>query len=104
MVKQFLNVFLYKLSILLYRGNQKQHDAKKQRNTKRWKSEWTPLISKLILLFLETKYKSYLLKSEYGTNQLFKYWMDNNFNIFFRLAEENLKMPVWRYNDKRYLN
>ena len=38
---------------------------------------------------------------------LFNYWMNNNFNIYiyiyiyiFELAEDNLKMPIWKYSDK----
>ena len=29
----------------------------------------------------------------------FKYWMENNFNI----AEDNLKIPVWKCKDNCYL-
>ena len=33
----------------------------------------------------------------------FKYWVKSNLNIF-KLGEGNLKMPVWKYNDKYYSN
>ena len=31
---------------------------------------------------------------------LFKYWMKKQFHYMFKLAEYNLEMPVWKYNDK----
>ena len=32
-----------------------------------------------------------------------KYLVKSNVNIFSNLAEENFKMPVWKYNGKCYL-
>ena len=32
-----------------------------------------------------------------------KYLMKRNLNLFLKLADENLKMKVWKYNDKCYL-
>ena len=33
----------------------------------------------------------------------FKYWMKKQMNDIFKLAEENMKIPVWKYEDKCYL-
>ena len=42
-------------------------------------------------------------KNEYGTSQLFQKLDEKQLEYIFKLAEGNLKMPVWKYNDKRYL-
>ena len=44
-----------------------------------------------------------LLKNDYGTNQLFQVLDNMQLGYIFELAEENLKMLVWRYNEKCYL-
>ena len=42
-------------------------------------------------------------RNEYSTSHLFKYLMKSNLKIFFKeLAEESLKMPVWKYNEICY--
>ena len=35
--------------------------------------------------------------------RFFKYWMTSNLNIYFKIAEEHIKIPIWKYNDKCYL-
>ncbi len=33
----------------------------------------------------------------------FKYLIEKQMNDIFKLAEENMKIPVWKYEDKCYL-
>ena len=42
-------------------------------------------------------------RNEYGTKQLFQVLDEKQLEDILKLAEENLKMPVWKYNDKCYL-
>ena len=44
-----------------------------------------------------------MLKSEYGTNQLFQVLDEKQLGDICKLAEEDIKMPIWRYNEKCYL-
>ena len=39
-------------------------------------------------------------KNDYGENNLFQVFGEKQLQYIFELAEENLKIPVWRYNDK----
>ena len=48
------------------------------------------------------KLKSLSTEKDYGTNQLFQALDEKQLGYILKLAEENLKMPVWRYNDKCY--
>ena len=42
-------------------------------------------------------------KNEYGINHNFQTVGERQLNNIFKLAEENMKMPIWRYNGKSYL-
>ena len=41
-------------------------------------------------------------RNEHGTNQLFQILDEKQLGDIFQLAEENLEMPVWKYNDECY--
>ena len=41
-------------------------------------------------------------KNEYGTNHMFQVLDERQLKDIFKLAEENIKMPVWKYNEKSY--
>ena len=43
--------------------------------------------------FLSTK------RNDYGTGQLLQVLDEKQLGVIFKLAEENLKMPVWKYNE-----
>ena len=55
------------------------------------------IIPGIKLRFLPTK------KNEYGTSELFQVLDEKQLQAISKLAEENLKMPVWKYNDECYL-
>ena len=46
---------------------------------------------------------SYTKTNEYGYNQFVQVLDENRLQYMFKLAEENMKMPVWKYNDKCYI-
>ena len=54
------------------------------------------------MLFLELNWHIYLERNEYGVTHNFQVLDEKQFQYIFELAEENLKMPVWKYNDKSY--
>ena len=56
-----------------------------------------------MLLFLKLNSNSYLLKNDHGTNQRPQVLDGNQLEYMFKPAEENLKMPVWKYNEKCFL-
>ena len=56
-----------------------------------------------MLLFLEVNEHYYIRKNEYGTNQLFQVLDGKQLEYMFRLAEESLKMTVWKHSAKCYL-
>ena len=47
----------------------------------------------------------YLSKKQnaYGENHMFQVLDEKQMNDIFKLAEENMKIPVWKYEDKCYL-
>ena len=40
-------------------------------------------------------------RNEYGTNQLLQVLDEKQLEDIFKLAEESLKMPIWRCNEKK---
>ena len=97
---------MYKLPILLYRGNQKQHNCQTTKSDNRTVEikmddklgiHTDIIISGIKLKLLSTK------KHEYGTNQLVQVLDEQQLGYICKLAEENLNMPVWKYNDKCFL-
>ena len=88
---------MYKLSILLYRGNQKQ-----QNKTVEIKMDTLDVQTNVIISGIELKCV-FIKKSEYGTNQLCQVLDEKQLQCIIKLAEENLKMPVWKYTDNCYL-
>ena len=42
-------------------------------------------------------------QNAYGENHMFQVLDEKQMNDIFKLAEENMKIPVWKYEDKCYL-
>ena len=87
---------------LLYRGNQqKQHNAKKKTDNRTVEINMDDklyiqtyvIISEIKLNCLSTK------RHDYGTTQLFQVLDEKQLEYIFKLAEESIKVPVWKYSE-----